>query len=145
MMRRPPRSTLFPYTTLFRSRWGAAARVAPHALGTWEVGLPALIPGPRLPRRQEDTRAHTAHQLPELRVLRQPDRPGRGPGDRGGVRDGGRVAGGRRDPAARRGDLRGTELRRARADGERRPDPLRGVPDGAGLVPAAGPHDHADR
>src|SRR3712207_8982860 len=69
MMRRPPRSTLFPYTTLFRSRWGAAARVAPHALGTWEAGLPALIPGPRLPRRQEDTRAHTAHQLPELRVL----------------------------------------------------------------------------
>src|SRR2546430_9441717 len=24
MMRRPPRSTLFPYTTLFRSRWGGA-------------------------------------------------------------------------------------------------------------------------
>src|SRR2546421_7470937 len=26
MIRRPPRSTLFPYTTLFRSRGGAAAR-----------------------------------------------------------------------------------------------------------------------
>src|SRR2546430_4670221 len=25
MIRRPPRSTLFPYTTLFRSRWGAVA------------------------------------------------------------------------------------------------------------------------
>src|SRR2546426_5570980 len=25
MIRRPPRSTLFPYTTLFRSRWGAGA------------------------------------------------------------------------------------------------------------------------
>src|SRR3712207_7746435 len=24
MIRRPPRSTLFPYTTLFRSRWGHA-------------------------------------------------------------------------------------------------------------------------
>src|SRR5688572_32205950 len=24
MIRRPPRSTLFPYTTLFRSSWGAA-------------------------------------------------------------------------------------------------------------------------
>src|SRR5256885_3548143 len=23
MIRRPPRSTLFPYTTLFRSRWGS--------------------------------------------------------------------------------------------------------------------------
>src|SRR2546425_1666745 len=29
MIRRPPRSTLFPYTTLFRSRWfSAAARIA---------------------------------------------------------------------------------------------------------------------
>src|ERR1035441_5033452 len=27
MMRRPPRSTLFPYTTLFRSRFGPAASV----------------------------------------------------------------------------------------------------------------------
>src|SRR5438552_5983719 len=25
MMRRPPRSTLFPYTTLFRSRWAGAS------------------------------------------------------------------------------------------------------------------------
>src|SRR6266436_1401805 len=40
MIRRPPRSTLFPYTTLFRSRRahggvgrGAAARAPPHACG----------------------------------------------------------------------------------------------------------------
>src|SRR2546423_3754672 len=26
MIRRPPRSTLFPYTTLFRSRWSAPTR-----------------------------------------------------------------------------------------------------------------------
>src|SRR2546421_5833946 len=26
MIRRPPRSTLFPYTTLFRSRWASASR-----------------------------------------------------------------------------------------------------------------------
>src|ERR1039458_5037652 len=32
MNRRPPRSTLFPYTTLFRSRWGFRARSAPAAL-----------------------------------------------------------------------------------------------------------------
>src|SRR5947199_4021141 len=30
MIRRPPRSTLFPYTTLFRSREAALKRVAPH-------------------------------------------------------------------------------------------------------------------
>src|SRR3712207_7217826 len=29
MIRRPPRSTLFPYTTLFRSRHDAAGRVVP--------------------------------------------------------------------------------------------------------------------
>src|SRR5258705_7730334 len=28
MIRRPPRSTLFPYTTLFRSLWPALVRVA---------------------------------------------------------------------------------------------------------------------
>src|SRR5205823_11812872 len=30
MIRRPPRSTLFPYTTLFRSRWGGAR---PRSIG----------------------------------------------------------------------------------------------------------------
>src|SRR3712207_7317288 len=41
MIRRPPRSTLFPYTTLFRSRALAAAR-----------GLePVLLPAPRGERR----------------------------------------------------------------------------------------------
>src|SRR2546422_1305940 len=29
MIRRPPRSTLFPYTTLFRSRWRAPAAAPP--------------------------------------------------------------------------------------------------------------------
>src|SRR2546426_2630713 len=29
MIRRPPRSTLFPYTTLFRSLWHAPKRTAP--------------------------------------------------------------------------------------------------------------------
>src|SRR5258708_13049385 len=31
MIRRPPRSTLFPYTTLFRSVVDDAARIRPHA------------------------------------------------------------------------------------------------------------------
>src|SRR3712207_6957035 len=33
MIRRPPRSTLFPYTTLFRSHGGAARRPVSHARG----------------------------------------------------------------------------------------------------------------
>src|SRR2546429_4130083 len=32
MIRRPPRSTLFPYTTLFRSRGSAPARLLPRLL-----------------------------------------------------------------------------------------------------------------
>src|SRR5258708_29673005 len=33
MIRRPPRSTLFPYTTLFRSKLGAIGRVAALRVG----------------------------------------------------------------------------------------------------------------
>src|SRR2546422_9056831 len=33
MIRRPPRSTLFPYTTLFRSPEGVALRAHPHHVG----------------------------------------------------------------------------------------------------------------
>src|SRR5258707_11089867 len=40
MIRRPPRSTLFPYTTLFRSRltlpsWGASASMSLQPWGSW--------------------------------------------------------------------------------------------------------------
>src|SRR3712207_7674274 len=40
MIRRPPRSTLFPYTTLFRSDWERAARllIATHKL--WQFRGP---------------------------------------------------------------------------------------------------------
>src|SRR3712207_8492899 len=53
MIRRPPRSTLFPYTTLFRScrsSWGPP----PSACEAWpRGGRPAPLPPPRLspPRR----------------------------------------------------------------------------------------------
>src|SRR5216683_8112350 len=33
MIRRPPRSTLFPYTTLFRSRWGLSDQLGTVAYG----------------------------------------------------------------------------------------------------------------
>src|SRR2546422_2191078 len=39
MIRRPPRSTLFPYTTLFRSE---AAGLAPRRPVHWNPGPPAL-------------------------------------------------------------------------------------------------------
>src|SRR5256885_8502683 len=42
MIRRPPRSTLFPYTTLFRSGWSARSRTRNR--GT-RARAPADIPG----------------------------------------------------------------------------------------------------
>src|SRR5688572_30878165 len=44
MIRRPPRSTLFPYTTLFRSVYGDRARL-PQWHGSWPA---------RWPRRSEE-------------------------------------------------------------------------------------------
>src|SRR3712207_8859087 len=44
MIRRPPRSTLFPYTTLFRSR-NAERRAVAHRLIAWKIA-------PRSPRRR---------------------------------------------------------------------------------------------
>src|SRR5256885_12018885 len=46
MIRRPPRSTLFPYTTLFRSGVKIAASLA-HAAAQEGHGLRLLIPGYR--------------------------------------------------------------------------------------------------
>src|SRR3712207_8390935 len=41
MIRRPPRSTLFPYTTLFRSRQPETGRIA--AVGSVREGLEQLV------------------------------------------------------------------------------------------------------
>src|SRR3712207_8287190 len=57
MIRRPPRSTLFPYTTLFRSGGGVDDRLALHE--------PVLHQGP--PRRREiDDRVGQARQGGQL-------------------------------------------------------------------------------
>src|SRR5438067_7296582 len=52
MIRRPPRSTLFPYTTLFRSR-------DPVAPGPHQSGLEGL--GRRRPRDRKSTRLNSSH------------------------------------------------------------------------------------
>src|SRR3712207_7510102 len=52
MIRRPPRSTLFPYTTLFRSRIRERAGLAPHVLGvdvtTQDQAIDAILNERRL-------------------------------------------------------------------------------------------------
>src|SRR2546422_4244341 len=79
MIRRPPRSTLFPYTTLFRSphRVGGAldARAPPHP-GTVcpgtpprrasAIGLPARYHGDGEPRRSEE---HTSELQSRLHLV----------------------------------------------------------------------------
>src|SRR5204863_3375659 len=57
MIRRPPRSTLFPYTTLFRSRGGARDR-RPPAGGF--PGHPALLAS-LLPQDRKSTRLNSSH------------------------------------------------------------------------------------
>src|SRR2546427_2225430 len=63
MIRRPPRSTLFPYTTLFRSR---AARAAPSLQGSpGERRRPEPMGDrhskPRVPRDRKSTRLNSSH------------------------------------------------------------------------------------
>src|SRR2546422_2340437 len=72
MIRRPPRSTLFPYTTLFRSHAGPAARgrdrdhgVRPEDPGVLsEEGAAVREPGARgrdQPRDRKSTRLNSSH------------------------------------------------------------------------------------
>src|SRR5438270_12264169 len=58
MIRRPPRSTLFPYTTLFRSGAGRGGRPGEHAPGGAGAGQLGLSPAP--PDRKS-TRLNSSH------------------------------------------------------------------------------------
>src|SRR5258708_9066369 len=63
MIRRPPRSTLFPYTTLFRSR--DDRRVPAHPPHPRRPSLDPPRRGPRLGRRgdRKSTRLNSSHQI----------------------------------------------------------------------------------
>src|SRR5437016_8092275 len=82
MIRRPPRSTLFPYTTLFRSvspsrREGARGR-APPKLRRAPPPFPAALPAPSPracprrappPRSPQDRRRRSEEHTSELQSL----------------------------------------------------------------------------
>src|SRR2546425_9306425 len=67
MIRRPPRSTLFPYTTLFRSRVfpGQRARRAPQIVARLQTGPVVQAPGLAAALRSEE---HTS-ELQSLAYL----------------------------------------------------------------------------
>src|SRR3712207_7951763 len=78
MIRRPPRSTLFPYTTLFRSDPGGdcpgvdPGRVVGHRVGGEEVGSRSRRREPdcvRLPRSEEHTSELQSRQYLVCRLL----------------------------------------------------------------------------
>src|SRR5437588_4825797 len=60
MIRRPPRSTLFPYTTLFRSLHGNAGSGADETILLPEIG-PGEIDGLRIDRKS--TRLNSSHTV----------------------------------------------------------------------------------
>src|SRR2546430_3649555 len=59
MIRRPPRSTLFPYTTLFRSPLGRDDLDARHELTPGQLRAPARARGQRQDRKS--TRLNSSH------------------------------------------------------------------------------------
>src|SRR5260370_24421091 len=73
MIRRPPRSTLFPYTTLFRSLYPAVAAVSAHfaRLGQSVRRSPAYSGGRRTlcPRRAKRSEEHTSELQSHLNLV----------------------------------------------------------------------------
>src|SRR3712207_8601377 len=63
MIRRPPRSTLFPYTTLFRSFGAGFANVQPHsgAQANQAVFMALLKPGDAFMGKIGSTRLNSSH------------------------------------------------------------------------------------
>src|SRR5690242_21926910 len=63
MIRRPPRSTLFPYTTLFRSGRGHVPRLAQHGVHQVAVAVdgPVQIAGPPVHLDRKSTRLNSSH------------------------------------------------------------------------------------
>src|SRR5438034_7052804 len=59
MIRRPPRSTLFPYTTLFRSCWANA----PPSRARTQAARPAGGGGGVPPRDRKSTRLNSSHTV----------------------------------------------------------------------------------
>src|SRR5690349_23451959 len=62
MIRRPPRSTLFPYTTLFRSRWKPEPDALAPSANWRKIGISTMPPSIAMETRNEIRRSeeHTS-------------------------------------------------------------------------------------
>src|SRR3712207_8284786 len=72
MIRRPPRSTLFPYTTLFRSQWADAASVEALLFTARRLEAEGIVLV--LAARDGEGEAFAAHGLAELTLDRKSTR-----------------------------------------------------------------------
>src|SRR5258708_20175426 len=66
MIRRPPRSTLFPYTTLFRSGFGGFREQILHVRGFGDISLDSNRLGALgncCPGDRKSTRLNSSHQI----------------------------------------------------------------------------------
>src|SRR5258708_32699184 len=88
MIRRPPRSTLFPYTTLFRSHRAPRALVAARSPADIHGGLPARLGAPAAALAAPHGGGRPGRGLPLLQRAGLPPAPAQGPP--GGWRRGGR-------------------------------------------------------
>src|SRR5258708_21308552 len=71
MIRRPPRSTLFPYTTLFRSRYPFSARIRHGSRHPKRLRTNRHLPPWIHPRREMRSEEHTSElQSPDHLVCR---------------------------------------------------------------------------
>src|SRR2546422_2486003 len=61
MIRRPPRSTLFPYTTLFRSRMTVARAIQPFSTTCLRATPAAEIITPKASLDRKSTRLNSSH------------------------------------------------------------------------------------
>src|SRR5689334_25101361 len=86
MIRRPPRSTLFPYTTLFRS--GGQGEDDPGGDRDRDGGEDGLRPPPRRARREHDQREQDRGRGDAEEARAQPDRRQGEEADRERRRDG---------------------------------------------------------
>src|SRR5437773_9270443 len=75
MMRRPPRSTLFPYTTLFRSQYAAGPARLKAALGRVPKDALQWRPAPRERSEEHTSELQSHHDLVCRLLLEKKKKP----------------------------------------------------------------------